>query len=223
VTPRTHAEDEPWPLPFLRSQRDALEPQLLLALRAYDAIVRERVADTVTLGPIVRAACDPHVVVYENATGLLAHLTAEYEVARGAVTEMSKQRNWQSRLSALLSLGTTTPAEFSERIVRALLFDKSPHVREKAADQALRLGLRGLVDALREAILTESDATVLSGLEFSSAMLKDGYIVKRGAGDGVSVTVWTGNGAVGSWYSRSDFERRGLPDILSALGRAPMN
>lgn len=221
MTPRTHAEDEPWPLPFLRAQRDALDPQLLLALSAYDTIVRKQAADSITLGPIVRAACDSHAVVYENATALLAHLPADYEVARGAVTEMSKQRNWQSRFSALLSLRPTTPEELSERIVRTLLFDKSTRVREKAADQALRLGLKGLVDVLRAVTLTESDAAVLNGLEFSIAMLRDGYVVKRGGGDGVWVTVWTGNGAVGSWYSQSDFERRGLPNILSTLGRAP--
>jgi hypothetical protein len=222
MIPRTHAEDEPWPLPLLRAQRDALEPQLLQALSAYDSIVQKQAVDSITLGPIVRAACDSRVVVHENATGLLAHLTAEFEVARGAVTEMSKQRSWQSRFSALLSLGTGTPEKLSERIVRALLFDKSARVREKAAEQALRLGLRGLLDVLQEVASTESDATVLNGLEFSIAMLKDGYVVKRGGGDGIWVAVWNGNGAVGSWYSHPDFERRGLPEILNTLRRTPM-
>jgi hypothetical protein len=210
------AKDEIWPLPLLRSQGSGLEPKLKDALAAYDAVAASSSSATESVAPIVRAALDPHVEIHEPATQLLAHLTADHESARVAVAKMAAQSNWQYRFNALMSLGTSTPKEFATDIVRRLLVDTSARVREKAADQALQLGLGGLGDALHEAAANESSDTALTALEFSRDLLRDGYTV-RPSGDGFLVTVWTGSGATGSWYSRADFVSRGLDAILSSL------
>jgi hypothetical protein len=210
------SKDETWPVPLLRSQGPDLEPKLKDALAAYDAVAASASAATESVAPIVRAALDPHVAIHEPATQLLAHLTANHEAARIAVEKMAAQPNWQYRFNALMSLGPSSPKDFATQLVRRLLADASPRVREKAADQALQLGLGALGDALHEAAAKETSDTALTALEFSRDLLRDGYTV-RPSGDGFLVSVWTGNGATGSWYSRADFVSRGLDAIVTSL------
>jgi hypothetical protein len=210
------AQDEPWPVPFLRSQGAELDRKLKDALAAYDAARARAVASSETIAPIVRAALDPHVAIHEPATQLLGVLTADHEAARVAVEKMAQQSNWQYRLNALLCLGPATPSVFATALVRGLLADASPRVREKAADQALQLGLDGVGDALREAAAKETSDTALVALEFCRELLENGYIVKP-SGEGFLVTAWTGSGTAGRWYSRAQYAEHGIDAILASL------
>lgn len=209
------AKEEPWPLPFLRSQRDALEPKLREALAAYDAL-GSGPATAESIGAIVRAALDPRVEVHEHGTQLLATLTGEHEAARTAVAKMAEQSGWQYRVSALSCLGPATPKEFAAKLVGALLTDSTSRVRAKAAEQALQLNLTSLTDAVSAASASEASATAIHAFELSRDLMQDGYAMKPGQG-GFWITVWTGNGATGSWYSDDDVSSRGLDAILAEL------
>jgi hypothetical protein len=209
------AKDEPWPLPFLRSQREALEPKLREALAAYDSL-RSAPASAESLGPIVRAALDPRVEVHEHGTQLLAHLTGEHEAALTAVAKMAEQPGWRYRVSALACLGPATPKEFAVKLVGALLEDSTSRVRAKAAEQALQLNLTSLTEAVSAASANEASATAIHAFELSRDLMQDGYAMKPGNG-GFWITVWTGNGATGSWYSDEDVASRGLDAILADL------
>jgi hypothetical protein len=211
------ANDEPWPLPLLRSQGADLDDKLKDALAAYDAAAADPAASADAIVPIVRAALDPHVAIHEHAAQLLAHLTPSHEAARGAIARMAAQSNWQYRFNALLCLGACTPEEFAGEIVGRLLADSSPRVREKAAEQALQLNLRALTDALRDAASSETNDAALAAMAFSRDMLRDGYTLKP-ASDGFLITVRTGTGTAGRWYSRAELENAGLDAILRALG-----
>jgi hypothetical protein len=211
------ARDEPWPLPLLRSQGADLDDKLRDALAAYDAAAADPAASADVIVPIVRAALDPHVAIHEHAAQLLAHLTAEHEAARVAVAKMSDQPNWQYRFNALLCLDASTPKSFAAELVGRLLTDSSPRVREKAAEQALQLNLEALTDALRDAASSETNDAALTAIEFSRDMLRDGYTMKPSSG-GFLITVWTGTGTAGRWYSRAELESAGLDAILLALG-----
>jgi hypothetical protein len=208
--------EEPWPLPLLRSQGPELERKLKDALAAYDTAAANPAAKTVSIAPIVRAALDPHVAIHEPGAQLLAHLTANHEAARVAVTKMARQANWQFRFNALLCLGPSTPKDFAAEIVRALLADSSSRVRGKAAEQALHLGLASLTEAVGQATATESSDTAIHALELSRDLMRDGYSMKPARG-GFFITVWTGSGTTGSWYSEADVAKRGLQAILNDL------
>jgi hypothetical protein len=208
--------EELWPLPLLRSQGESLAPKLRAALAAYDAAAAETAASGEAIAPIVRAALDPHVEIYEPATQLLGHLTASHEAARVAVDKMAQQSNWQYRFNALMSLSTSTPKDFATVLVRRLLADASSRVRAKAAEQALHLELAALIEAVGEASASESSDTAIHSFELSRDLMRDGYAVKP-SGDGFLISVWTGAGVTGSWFSRADVEQRGLEAILAAL------
>ena len=210
------SKDEAWPVPFLRSQGAGLEPKLKDALTAYDAIATDPDASAESIAPLVRAALDPHVAIHEHGTELLALLTADHEAARVAVAKMSGQSNWQYRFNALLCLGTSTPKDYATALVRRLLADPISRVRGKAAEQALHLGLASLTETIGTATDSETSDTALHAFEFSRDLMRDGYTVKPAAG-GFWITVWTGSGATGSWYSEADIAKRGLPAILDAL------
>jgi len=207
------ANKEPSPVGFLRQQGENLEPTLLAALRAYDEIrARGDVADT-TLAPVVAAASDRSVLTRDCVTGLLALLAGSYPLARNAIREMSCSPKWHVRFASLLTLDCA-PKGFSCDVVRRLLSDKSVRVREMAAAKALRCDLRELIADLEAAALSEANALVVRGLQFSVAMLRDGYLVQPGEKSGFWVTVWLGNGARGQWYSASDFQSRDLTSLV---------
>jgi hypothetical protein len=209
-------KDEPWPLPLLRAQGPELTPKLKDALAAYDAAAADPGASTESIAPIVRAALDPHVAIHEPGSQLLAHLTASHEAARVAVTKMARQTNWQYRFNALLCLGPSTPKDFAAELVRTLLGDSSSRVRGKAAEQALQLGLASLTEAVRQATATESSDTAIHALELSRDLMRDGYATRPARG-GFFITVWTGSGTTGSWYSEADVAKRGLEAIVNDL------
>src|SRR5262249_14929798 len=139
---KTRAYYEPWLRDYLRKRQPDLEPQLLAAIDAYDTIQEEKRLDAGLLAPIVAAASSSRRPLYENATELLGKLTGEYAIARDSVEGMAVDSRSHVRFNAILCLKKTTPIDFTLRIIRRGLRDKSANVRGKAADWAGRLRIR---------------------------------------------------------------------------------
>lgn len=155
-TTKTRDEYEPWLRDYLRKRAPELEPLLVAAFDAYDVIVDERRIDPSLLGPIVEGASSWRRPVLETAVGLLGKLARDYALARDAVDKMAVDPRSYVRFNAILCLEKTTPIDFTLKLLRQGLRDKSAGVRSKAADWAGRLRLRELVPDLEDALAVET-------------------------------------------------------------------
>jgi hypothetical protein len=158
---------EPWIESYLRKRFPELELPLLNAVRAYDAVEADLGVDPTLLKPLLEAASNARVPLYENATELLGALAVNHEAARQAVIEMASNSKAQVRFNAILCVNESAPRSFALQIVRNRLYDNSARVREKAADWAYRCRLNELVPDLTVALEQESSANAKSCIRFA--------------------------------------------------------
>ena len=163
---KTRAYYEPWLRDYLRKRQPDLEPQLLAAIDAYDTIQEENRLDATSLAPIVEAASSSRRPLYENATEFLGKLTGEYTLAQESVERMAVDSRSHVRFNAILCLTKATPLDFTLRLIRQGLRDKSANVRGKAADWAGRLRIRAVVPDLAAALAVEKNTKAKETIEF---------------------------------------------------------
>jgi hypothetical protein len=132
---KTRAEYEPWLRDYLRKRQPDLVPPLLAAIDAFDAIQDENRLYESLLAPIVGAASSSRRPLYENATVFLGKLTTEYALARESVEKMAVDSRSHVRFNAILCLENATPLDFTLRLLRQGLRDKSAKVREQIRGQ----------------------------------------------------------------------------------------
>ncbi len=214
----TREKYEPWLQDYLRKRYPELEPAMLAAIEAFDSIKSTRRTTPDLLAPIVEAASSSRRPLYENATGFLAVLTGEHDEARTAVAEMAVDPRSHVRFNAILCLAKVTPLQFTLRLIRQGLRDKSASVRRKAADWAGRLRIQEVVPELEEALEKEANRKAKDTIEFDLRLLRDGYILQPDEDDGFEVTTFlTDGGVTGRWVRRSELESRGLDVIVAEL------
>jgi hypothetical protein len=190
---------------------------LLAAINAFDTVLDENRLDATLLAPIVEAASSSRRPLYENATGFLGKLTAEYALARESVERMALDARSHVRFNAILCLKKATPLDFTFRLIRQGLRDKSANVRGKAADWAGRLRIREFVPDLEAAFTAEQNAKAKQVIEFELRLLRDGYILETAPDDGYNVTAFSSNGIGSRWVASSELEQRGIQDIIAEL------
>jgi hypothetical protein len=215
----TREEYEPWLRDYIRKRYPTLEPAMLAAINAFDSIKSSKEITEDLLAPIVEAASSSRRPLFENATTFLAALTGNHDEAREAVARMAVNPRSHVRFNAILCLGKATPLEFSLRLIRQGLRDKSASVRLKAADWAGRLRVREVVPELEQALEKETNAKARDTIGFELSLLRDGFIVKPGPDDGLHVATYsTGGGVAGRWVRRAELESRGLAAIVAEFG-----
>jgi hypothetical protein len=219
---KTRAYYEPWLRDYLRKRQPDLEPQLLAAIDAYDTIQEEKRLDAGLLAPIVAAASSSRRPLYENATELLGKLTGEYAIARDVVEGMAVDLRSPVRFNAILCLKKTTPLDFTLRIIRQGLRDKSANVRRKAADWAGRLRIRQVVPELEAAFAVEKNNKAKETIEFELRLLRDGYILKPEKAGTFCVTAFTPNGCGSRWFKGTEIEQRGMEAIVAEFASDPL-
>ncbi len=193
------------------------EPLMRAAIEAFDSIQLGKCITPELLQPIIEAASDSRILLYDITIGFLQQLTEKYEEACDAVVKMAKNRRYQCRFNAIISIGKQSPLEFKLRILRQGLGDKSSKVRGKAADWIGRLRLKELVPELEEAFAVETKTSTKDTIEFNLKLLRDGYILKPASDGRVSVTTFIPNGIMGSYVAQTELETRGIQAIISDM------
>jgi hypothetical protein len=208
---------EPWLRDTLRRRYPELEPPLVRAIDAFDAIEEKQCITPELLAPIVEAASSSRGALWENATDFLGRLTGQYAEAREAVLAMVQQPHSDVRFNAICCLKKSTPPAMTLQLLRQGLRDKSAKVRWKAADQAGRLRVREIVPELENADAVEKNAKAKEVIGFELKLLRDGYILKRWPDGTLHVTTFTSNGISGHNVSESELQQRGIDAIVAEI------
>jgi hypothetical protein len=219
---KTRALYRTWLRDYLQKRQPDLVPQMLAAINAYDRILDKKRLDAKSLAPIVEAASSSRRPLYENATEFLAGLTADYALARESVEGMAANSRNHVRFNAILCLNEATPLDFTLRIIRQGLQDKSANVRGKAADWAGRLRLRQVVSDLEAAFAVEKNKEARETIEFELRLLRDGYILERDEEGMLQVTAFTPNGVATGYFEAAEIEERGIDSIVAEFASDPL-
>jgi hypothetical protein len=206
---------ESWLRDYLQKRQPDLVPPLLAAIDAYDTIQEENRLDAGLLAPIVAAASSSRRPLYENVTEFLGKLTTEYALARQSVETMAVDSRSHVRFNAILCLTKTTPLDFTLRIIRQGLRDKSATVRGKAADWTGRLRLRQVVPDLEAAFAVEKNTKARETIEFELRLLRDGYILEQEENGTFCVTAFTPIGCGSRRFKGTEIEQRGIEAIVA--------
>src|SRR5262249_42283979 len=178
--------------------------------------------DDALLAPIVEAASSSRRPLYENATSFLGKLTAEHRLARESVERMAADARSHVRFNAILCLKKAMPLEFTLRLIRQGLRDRSANVRGKAADWAGRLRVREVVPDLEAALAAEKNAKAKQTIEFELRLLRDGYILEENKDGTFCVTAFTPNGCGSRYFQRTEIEQRGIEGIVAEFASDPL-
>jgi len=158
------------------------EPQkrrlLLAALNAFDRLRRVRRISALDLSPIETAAKCPFKAVWIIGTDLIMRLAAKDRVAKDAVRRIMSSKKVEERFQITAALTCILPKAFSKEIIRIALKDKGKRVREKAVEACDRLRLKEMLPELDARLAVEHNPDVKRQLQFSIAMLREGYLLE---------------------------------------------
>lgn len=172
MTSETRDRFEPWLEAYLRKRFPELERPLIEAIDAFDELASGTPIETDRLKPLVFAASSDRSPLYENATELLGQLAVKHDAARQAVEGMAVNSKAQVRFNAIICVNASWPRKAALEILRNRLRDSSSRVREKAADWALRYGMKELVPELTAALRNESNSKARSCIDFALQQLR---------------------------------------------------
>jgi len=160
--------------------------------------------------------------LYETAAYIAHDVSAIDERVVDLIIGLSRHPKAFVRRNAILCLGVETPVATACEMIAAGLQDNSSLVRIKAADWALRMHLVEALPMLVAAACIEKHARARSEMEYSMAMLRDGYIAKPQNGEFVWLTVLR-NGGVGTTtlVKKARIDEIGLDKVAADLRGAP--
>ena len=208
---------ERWLTEVIAPSSPELLPLIHAVMDAADRIDEQGSVTEANLEAIVRGVRSSRRPLYEYASDVVGHLTADFEEFRTIVRELAEDKSAQVRFNAILCLDERTPPELCEQILRSKLLDRSTKVRSKAADWILRLHLEALVPDLEMAISQETKEKVRSSMEFSLGLVRDKYLL-RPTRDGYDVVIRS-NGIVGSFITQQELDDEGIDAIVARLYR----
>ncbi|WP_442909339.1 HEAT repeat domain-containing protein [Ideonella sp. BN130291] len=129
------------------------------------------------LASLRAALSSSRTLLYETASYVLADALAFDPQAIDLLVDLSKSQKATERFNAILCLSEKTPQATSLDVITKSLGDRSSKVRIKAADWVLRLGLTPALPALKKALSTEQHSEARRTMEFSLALVRDGYLI----------------------------------------------
>jgi hypothetical protein len=143
-------------------------------------------------------------------------------VMAGKARRMAVDSRSHVRFNAILCLKKATPLDFTLRLIRQGLRDKSANVRGKAADWAGRLRIRQVVSDLEAALAVEKNKKARETIEFELRLLRDGYILTQETDGTFCVTAFTPNGCGSRWFKGPEIEQRGMEAIVAEFASDPL-
>jgi hypothetical protein len=155
-------------------------------IQAFNAFEHCALAETVSardLRPLLIAAKSPASLVWQSALELLPRLARKHAAVRDAMLDMLNSKKVHERFNVIASLTSCVPKSLARKMIRQALNDKGARVRLKAAEAADRLNLRDLIPDLERSLAAETNANAKINMEFSTAMLRDGYHLTRENGE----------------------------------------
>jgi hypothetical protein len=192
----------------------------LAAMDAYERADATGVLSPSDLALVMAAASDRHVVVWDVGVELLLRLSARFVEAQDAVREMSGSRKVNERFQLVASLKAGPPEALLREVILRALDDKGYRVREKAAEASDRLQMTDLLPHLEARLAIETDPRIRAALTFHSAMLRDGYLVKRDD-DGPQIWIRTQQGWISPTIQEADLEPERLARIVREARAGP--
>jgi hypothetical protein len=129
-------------------------------------------ADLATIVDATHHPASPH------AAGYLSNLSSRHPEACRAIEEMAASPSSESRLTALLCLARNTPPDTTLSVLRRLIADPDPHVRDPAAMRAAELHRHELSDDLSRVMEIESNPSVRQSYRIACDLLRDGYAIQ---------------------------------------------
>ena len=129
--------------------------------------------------------------------------------------ELLNSTKANERFSIVTALKSCVPKSLLREMIRQALNDKSARVREMAASRADSLELEELVPDLQSRLALEEHPRVKKTLEFSVAMLRDGYFFRWRADGTPTVTIRTKRGWEIPRITERDIEAGRLKSIIA--------
>jgi hypothetical protein len=139
---------------------------------------RRRSLSEASIGALRSALSVNRRDLYETASYLLSDASSFDPAAVSLIAELSQGPKVSQRYNAILCLSPQTPFDLVVLVIEAALKDRSAKVRTKAADRMLELKLTKALPALRSALIPEAHAETRATMEFTLALLRDGYLVR---------------------------------------------
>jgi len=211
---------------FLARRNRAEQPEnvetLLLVCDACDSAIETGVLSETALRTFMDGACCSALLVWQNSVDLLRLLESKgFDLGR-AFLEMSNSASASSRFAALCCLSRKTQRTVVDEILIKSIADKSSKVRCKAASAAMTFRKRWLVNAIAATLAAEKNQKARLSLDFSLALLRDGYILKQHSATHLSVTVPTaGNAITSRLVSVADLNAKGIDALIVQIQSDP--
>ncbi|NOU98361.1 hypothetical protein GC093_34845 [Paenibacillus sp. LMG 31456] len=174
------------------------EKQILLATcDVYDTLEPKETITIDELEPIVNAARNKHMGVWQIGADFLWKLAIKHEVAREAIRNLitSKKVNERLQIIACIRKGVSVP--FCKEIILTAIADKKgKRVREKAAQAFKELNLKELVPIFEDALDREQDDQTKKSIEMYLGLVRDGYVLKASFDNKLSLGFPTKKGGI---------------------------
>jgi hypothetical protein len=162
----------------------------LSAIDAYETGERNEALSRGDLAPLIRAASDPHKIVFEVGCHLLAHLATSRVEGQDAFRAMARSKDATARFHAVAYLEESMPEPLRLEIVELALGDRSARVRTKGIERAMDFSFKALLPRLEQMLATEKTNKVKRTLALFVPLLRDGYCLRQSTdGNGYWLTV----------------------------------
>jgi hypothetical protein len=132
-----------------------VDPVLMAAADAFDAATARGGPTRAQLATIVGAASHKLARIWYDGIRILRRASERWPEAAEAIRAMSRDTMAHVRFCALCSLGTETPPDVTDAVIKAGLTDRSANVRWKAADRAASLKRVHLAPEIEAALAAE--------------------------------------------------------------------
>jgi hypothetical protein len=150
----------------------------LAALAAFDRISEAGAVKNSDMSAIARAASSRFKPVWVIGTDILVRVATKYREGQNAIRHILMHGPANARFQVTDSITSELPKQFTGEIIRMAFRDKGSKVRDKAVEICSHLRLKEMVPELKDMLVKEQNRTVRETLEFSIAMLQEGYLLK---------------------------------------------
>ncbi|XHX81128.1 MAG: hypothetical protein RBJ76_14670 [Stenomitos frigidus ULC029] len=209
---------------FVESHPRIKEPKRQLIFPALDAYESLRNASSISeaeLQPIIEAACCRWVSVWDTGGRALAEFACNHPAAQNAFRKMMASRKNNERYQAIASLSPGMPKPLLQELLTLGLSDRSKSVRAKTADRCDVLRFQEMLPKLLQRIEVEFDAQVKERLEFHTAMLQEGYLIRPEEDGSLLLSIRTKSGWSFRTVTQDDVDSDRVPAIVAEAQARP--
>jgi hypothetical protein len=189
---------------------------IVAAMGSFESLNQVKACSREQLAAIMAAACSRWQAAQGYGGRFLAELAGKHPAAQAAFRELVAFRKYDVRLQAIMHLSIKMPRQLLQELLGQAITDRSKGVRTWAAYQCDILQIREMVPEMLRQAEVEPDAAVKRDIEFHAAMTRDGYLIERKEGGGLTLHIRLRN-AGWTWQdiSQEDVDRGRVPGIVA--------